>query len=63
VEENEELQNIIRQIKSRRMRWKGHVVRMGEKCTRFWWKGQKERDHLENQGVDGSEWILGRMAE
>jgi hypothetical protein len=26
---------------------------------------QKERDHLENQGVDGrmgSEWILGRLA-
>jgi hypothetical protein len=22
--------NIIRQIKSRRMRWKGHVARMGE---------------------------------
>jgi hypothetical protein len=31
VKENEELQNIIRQIKSRRMRWEGHVVRMGEK--------------------------------
>jgi hypothetical protein len=24
--------NIIRQIKSRRMRWAGHVARMGEKC-------------------------------
>jgi hypothetical protein len=35
---NEELHNlycspsIIRIIKSRRMRWVGHVVRMGEKC-------------------------------
>jgi hypothetical protein len=24
--------NIIRQIKSRRMRWVGHVARMGEEC-------------------------------
>jgi hypothetical protein len=66
---NEELHNlysspdIIRQVKSRRMRWAGHVARMGEerKCTMFWW----ERDHLEDQGVGGkmgSEWILGRLA-
>jgi hypothetical protein len=29
--------NIIRQIKSRKMRWVGHVARMGEerKCARF----------------------------
>jgi hypothetical protein len=27
--------DIIRQVKSRRMRWVGHVARMGEKCTRF----------------------------
>jgi hypothetical protein len=29
-------------------------------------ESQKERDHLEDQGVDGrmgSEWILGRLAE
>jgi hypothetical protein len=25
----------IRQIKSRRMRWAGHVAQMGEKCMRF----------------------------
>jgi hypothetical protein len=33
-------------------------------CTRFWWEGQKERDHLEGQGVDrmGSEWILRKLA-
>jgi hypothetical protein len=25
--------NIIRVIKSRRLRWAGHVARMGERCT------------------------------
>jgi hypothetical protein len=37
--------NNIRQIKSRRMKWVGHVARMGEreKYTRCWWEGQKER--------------------
>jgi hypothetical protein len=45
---NEELHNlycppsIIRIIKSRRMRWVGHVARMG---IEFWWKSRKERDH------------------
>ena len=31
--------NIVRDIKSRRMRWAGHVARMGrgETCTGFWW--------------------------
>jgi hypothetical protein len=58
---NEELHNlysspdIIRQVKSRRMRWAGHVARMGEerKCTRFWWDSPREGDHLEGQGVVG----------
>jgi hypothetical protein len=59
--------NIIRQIKSRRMRWAGHEIHMREeiKCTVFWWGGLKERDHLEDQGIYGrmgSEWILGRLA-
>jgi hypothetical protein len=38
-----------------------HAWERREKCTRFWWESQKERDHLEDQGVDGrmgSEWIL-----
>jgi hypothetical protein len=34
-------------IKSRRMRWAGHVTR--ERGTginiEYWWKNQKERDH------------------
>jgi hypothetical protein len=70
---NEELHNlysspdIIRQIKSRRMRWAGHVARMGEeteKCTGFWWESRKENNHLKDQGVDGrmgSKWTLERL--
>jgi hypothetical protein len=26
-------QNIIRQVKSRRMRWAGHAARMGDECV------------------------------
>jgi hypothetical protein len=58
----------IRQIKSRRMRWAGHMARMGEERKVYWVlvESQKERDHLEHQGINGrmgSEWILGRLAE
>jgi hypothetical protein len=47
--------DIIRQIKSRRMRWAGHVHawERREQCTRFWWGSPKERDHLEDQGIGG----------
>jgi hypothetical protein len=56
--------NIIRQIKSTRIRWTGHVHtwERKEKCTGCWWESLKEKDHSEDQGVDGrmgSEWILG----
>jgi hypothetical protein len=39
--------SIIIIIKSRRMRWAGHVARMEIRGTRigYWWKSQKERDH------------------
>jgi hypothetical protein len=39
--------SIIRVIKSRRMRWAGHVARMGRRGTLiyYWWEGQRERDH------------------
>jgi hypothetical protein len=39
--------NIVRVIKSRRMRWAGHALHMGEReaFTGFWWGNLKERDH------------------
>jgi hypothetical protein len=39
--------SIIRIIKSRRMRWAGHVARMGIRGTPidYWWENQRERDH------------------
>jgi hypothetical protein len=50
---NEELRDlysspsIIRIIKSRRMRWAGHVARMGRRGTLidYWWESQRERVH------------------
>jgi hypothetical protein len=42
-----------------------HAWERTEKCTRFWWESPKERNHLEDRGIDrrmGSEWILGRLA-
>jgi len=37
------------------MRWAGHVARTGrgEVYTGFWWGNLRERDHLEEPGVDG----------
>jgi hypothetical protein len=57
--------NIVRVIKSRRMRWAGHVACMGrgEVFTGFWLGGPKGRDHWEDIGVSGSIiliWTLGR---
>jgi hypothetical protein len=46
--------NIVREIKSR-VRWAGHVARMGkgEAYTVFWWGNLRKRDHLGHTGVDG----------
>ena len=47
--------NIFQVIKSRKIRWASHVARMrrGEVYTGFWWGNPRERDHLEDPGVDG----------
>jgi hypothetical protein len=47
--------NIVRVIKSRRMKWAGHVACIGreEVYTGFWWGNLRERDHLGDPGVDG----------
>jgi hypothetical protein len=48
--QNEKLHNMysspstIGMIKLRRMRWAGHVARMGKKRNVYWWEIQKERD-------------------
>jgi hypothetical protein len=46
---------IMRVMKSKRMRWAGVVAWLvrGEACTGFWWENMRERDHLEDPGVDG----------
>jgi hypothetical protein len=54
--------NIITMIKSRRMRWEGHVASMGrrESHTKLLLERLNGRDHSEHTGVDGRilNWIL-----
>jgi hypothetical protein len=45
--------NIIRIIKSRRMRRAEHVWGKRELHTGFWWGYLREGDHLGDPGVDG----------
>jgi hypothetical protein len=56
----------VRVIKSTRMRWAGHVARMGrgEVCTGCWWGNLREGDHWRDPGVDGRiilGWIFGTL--
>ena len=50
--------NIVRVIKSRRMRWAVHVARMGEErgCIGSWWGNRRGGDHWGDLSVDG--WII-----
>jgi hypothetical protein len=55
--------NIVRVIKSRRMRWAGHVACMGERRNVYRVEVGKlrERGHMGNPGVDGKiilRWIF-----
>ena len=57
--------NIVRLIKSRRMKWAWHVRRMGggEGHAGFWWGRPRVRVHLEDLGIDGRiilKWMLGK---
>jgi hypothetical protein len=42
-------------IKSRRMRWAGHVARIGwgGASIGFWWRNLRDKDHRGEDGVEG----------
>jgi hypothetical protein len=66
---NEELHDlyssptILRVIKSRILRWVGHVAQMrrGEAGTGFWWGHTKESDHWGDLGIEGRIILRSRM--
>jgi hypothetical protein len=62
------LPNIIRIMKSRILKWAGHVACIGKRKvhTGFWWGNLNEGDHLEGTGINGTiilkwmfEWWMG----
>jgi len=55
--------NIVRVIKSRGMRWAGHMARMGDErgCVGSWWGNRREGDYWGDLGVD-ERIILGRIS-
>ena len=60
------LPNIVRVVKSRRMRWAGHVALMGEDTVvhRLLVGSLRERDHWGDQDVDGRiilRWIFRKL--
>jgi hypothetical protein len=63
---NEELHNlysssnIIRMIKSRRMRWAGHEERMGRRgmCIGFWLESQKKKKETTRKTKTKVGWII-----
>jgi hypothetical protein len=57
------LPNIVWVIRSRRIKWAGHVERTGkgEVHIWFWWGNRRERYHLKDLSVDGRiiiKWIF-----
>jgi hypothetical protein len=58
------LPNILQVVKSRRMRWAGHVACMGEGRgvhRVFWWGNLRKRDHWGDPDIDGRiilRWII-----
>jgi len=50
------LPNIVWVVKSRRIRWTGHVARIGEGVvyTGFWWGNLRERHQLGDPNIDGN---------
>ena len=60
------LPNIVRVVNSRRMRWAGHVARMGEDrgVQRMLVGSLRERGHWGDQNVDGTiilRWVFRKL--